>query len=136
MYKLSRYLVISDYISSNARLLYATRAGKYVVIKDSVLDLLQAGRFDEIDLKTLIPLFERGVIVPEDADEFEDILRHNKNAIRDSQALGLIIQPTANCQLGCHYCGQVHAKRNMSGRVAEATVARITSKLALKNTRH
>ena len=133
MYKFSSYTVISDNVSNNSRLLYSTRTGEYMIIKDIVLNLLKKGEFDKIDLQILTSLFEREIIVPENENEFENVLQYNQSLIKDSKVLGLVIQPTANCQLGCHYCGQVHSKKNMSKDIVNLTLNRIISKLQQKN---
>ncbi len=57
-------------------------------------------------------LIRAEAIVPASEKELESLLFQNKENIRDADKrfLSYTIQPTANCQLGCHYCGQEHTK--------------------------
>jgi uncharacterized protein len=129
-YKLSAYLVATDLIDARtspdpSRLLYATRTGKSILLKDRVYRHLQSGDFAQIGEATLTELMLLEVIVRADENEFEEILRQNVSALAIRRALSVTIQPTANCQLGCHYCGQVHEKKN----VDEATSLKITDRI-------
>jgi uncharacterized protein len=135
-YKLSMYLVATDLIDARtspdpSRILYATRTGKSILLKDRVYRHLQAGDFAQISEATLIQLMSLEVIVRSDEDEFNEILRQNVSALDNRHTLGVTIQPTANCQLGCHYCGQQHEKKNVDA----ATSLKITDRICTNLTR-
>ena len=117
-YKLSSYVVVTDLIDANTssdpwRIVYATRTGRTMKLKDRIYRHLVAGDFARISESTLIELMSLEVIVRADEDEFEEVLRQNIAALENSKTLDVTIQPTANCQLGCTYCGQVHQKKNV-----------------------
>jgi uncharacterized protein len=132
-YKLSAYVVVTDLIdadnASPSRILYATRTGKSVTIKDKVYRHLKAGEFDQIRDRTLIELMSLEAIVDASEDEFAEVLRQNVAALSRTQTLDVTIQPTANCQLGCNYCGQVHSKKNVDSEVSQKITDRICGNL-------
>jgi uncharacterized protein len=72
------------------------------------------------------------IIIPENENEFEEIMIQNNSLLDVNSHLDLTIQPTANCQLGCHYCAQEHSKNNMNNDVYARTLERVTSKLESK----
>ncbi|KQW89121.1 hypothetical protein ASC94_21930 [Massilia sp. Root418] len=134
-YKLSSYIVLTDLInpefdSDPSRLLYATRTGKTFLIKDRVYSNLKAGDFTALNTRHLATLIDLEAIVPADEDEFAEILKRNVAATADTKILSATIQPTANCQLGCTYCGQVHSKKNLDQATSDKIVNRIFSNLA------
>jgi len=95
-------------------MLYATRSGCAMVIKDSIYQNLLSQNYDAIPEETLSFFADRYILVPEDEDELTSILTDNTQAIENSHILSHTIQPGANCQLGCDYCGQVHSNKSMS----------------------
>ncbi|MCD4502310.1 radical SAM/SPASM domain-containing protein [Chromobacterium vaccinii] len=136
-YVLSRYLVASDVISPDhhpapSRLLFASRTGKSLLIKEKVYQHLLAGEFHLIDEATLDQLQTDEVLVPPTADEFLDLLEQNKQELREISTLSLTLQPTANCQLGCVYCGQQHVKKNLEDDTADLIIARVMDTLQRK----
>lgn len=133
-YRLSRYIVLTDLIDGDtsadpSRLLYSTRTGRTVTIKDRTLQAIRRGDFAEIADKHLIKLIHAEVIVRQDEDEFAEVLRRNVLALGDSRILDVTVMPTSNCQLGCNYCGQVHSKKNMDAEVSEKMLNRIFDNL-------
>jgi uncharacterized protein len=133
-YQLSRYIVLTDLIdeessSDPSRLLYSTRTGKTITIKDRVLQAISSGDFSQLENKHLISLMHAEIIVRKDEDEFAEMLQRNKLAVADSRALDVTIMPTSNCQLGCNYCGQVHSKKNVDAAVSEKMFNRVVTNL-------
>lgn len=132
MYKLSDYIVVSDPVNKEAdphRMLLATRSGKYLLIKESIYKKLLNKQFSEIRHETLIRLVDIEAVVPDGEDEFHEVLSQNIHATQDSNALAITIQPTANCQLGCNYCGQQHSKKNVDHTLSKKITDRIINKL-------
>lgn len=133
-YKLSSYIVATDLIdadsaASPSRILYVTRTGHSITIKDRVYQQLVAGQFDQIGDRTLIELMSVEAIVDANQDEFAEVLRQNVAALAESRTLDVTIQPTANCQLDCNYCGQVHTKKNVDSEVSQKITDRIFTNL-------
>ncbi|AXE30014.1 hypothetical protein DK842_08975 [Chromobacterium phragmitis] len=136
-YVLSRYLIASGVVSPDhhpdpSRLLFASRTGKSLLIKEKTYQRLLAGEFAKMDEATLRQLREDEVLVPPTRDEFRDMLEKNRQAISEVGTLSLTLQPTANCQLGCVYCGQQHVKKNLDDDTSARIVARIMGTLRRK----
>jgi len=86
-----------------------------------------------IDGELLDVLKEKEFLVPDDQDEFEHVMSANASKKETSNFLSMTIQPTANCQLECHYCGQHHTKDYANGEVIQKYVDRIIELLDLKD---
>lgn len=138
-YKLSSYHLSTSPIEINAkeskRILYSTKTGTSMMVNDDLYTRLVSEDFENISLTTLNKLFSLELIVPKSENEFKSILEQNKGAITELEVLGITIQPTSNCQLGCHYCGQVHTKENTSDDLQAKILSRIDNKLT-KGTRY
>ncbi len=59
-------------------------------------------------------------------------MTENTAAISDLDTLYLVVQPTRNCQLGCHYCGQTHNTTKLSSEHANNVISYARSKLRSK----
>ncbi|WP_338846553.1 radical SAM protein [Massilia sp. W12] len=135
MYKLSDYLVFTSAVANKQsddplRIMYATRSGSSILLKNSVCENLKKGAFDKLSDETLAQLIQLDAIVPQEENEFETVLEENLAIIAGYRRLTIVIQPTANCQLGCNYCGQKHSKVNASQEISDKIVARIKQKLS------
>jgi uncharacterized protein len=131
MYKLSHYLVFTDVLNDkHDRIVFSTRSCKSLLISALCYSKLIAGSFSEIPLPLVQKLVDRNVLVPAAADELAAIISDNKQAIEgDQHTLYEVIQPSANCQLGCYYCGQTHTKKSLAPSVAGKITERIKTKL-------
>lgn len=137
-FKQSFYSVITPIIEvlkkeTPTRILFSTRSGKSMLISDELYNKIVEKKFEEIPIKTISELIYNEILVDENENEFEEILTQNKLALKDDKNLDITIQPTANCQLGCHYCGQVHSKKNMNEDIISKTLNRIKSNLKIKD---
>ncbi|WP_338846550.1 radical SAM protein [Massilia sp. W12] len=135
MYKLSDYLIFTPAVANKQsddalHIMYATRSGNSLLLKKSVCDNLKKGAFDKLGDETLAKLIQIDAIVPQEENEFETVLEENLAIIAGYRRLTIVIQPTANCQLGCNYCGQKHSKVNASQEISNKIVARIKEKLS------
>jgi uncharacterized protein len=130
-YKLSTYHVSTNPIGiENAkRILYSTKTGKTVMVNSDLYDKLLKEDFSTISTKTLNQLFSLELVVPRNENEFISILNQNRGGITELKTLGITIQPTSNCQLGCHYCGQVHTKHNTDDDIQSKILSRVEKKL-------
>lgn len=134
-FKLSAYHVATDVLPTDAsagdmRIVFGTRTGKSIRLSDELYQRLRLGQIDNLSDRTLMQLFELELIVPADQMEFSTILARNKASVSTSTNLSIVIQPTANCQLGCTYCGQSHSKKKASDEVEDLVIGRIDGKLA------
>lgn len=128
-YKLSNYTVITDIINENElvpkQIIYSTRSGRAAVVNSSVIRNIQSCSFDGIPEDVLLELFSMDMIVPFDEIEFERVMEQNRLHLNDQKVLSITMQPGANCQLGCHYCGQKHEKHYLSEDMYDKVVNRI-----------
>jgi uncharacterized protein len=132
--KLSRYHVITEPFydeieEKTKRVVFATRTANTRVIDDASWSILEDGKFEELPGDILSELTDIELIVPFDEDELRTVLTINNAAIIDDNDLSLVVQPTASCQLGCHYCGQQHSIKLMSDEDQERFIERARNKL-------
>lgn len=130
--KLSKYIHFSrdEDIMPDSFYLYATRSGAALEIDTKHYETIAAGNWQEIPDHIAEALIRIEALVPEEEDELDAILALNKENVKDSDSrfLSFTIQPTANCQLGCWYCGQHHEKKVSSTETNDAIYNRIISK--------
>jgi uncharacterized protein len=128
--KLSHYIVVTEPIDSKGRrILLSTRTSRNVTITQGCLEYLQSGRIGEVPQKTLEKLKNIKAVVPNEEDELLAIVNENKHSINEeSSTLYEVMQPSANCQLGCYYCGQQHTKDQMDVSLIKKIDERIRSK--------
>lgn len=137
MYKLSHYLVTQEFSDLKDKLekviLFSTRSSSVKILdKKSFLQLVNK-KFSLLDKHIFEILRSDNIIVDEDEDELEIILKENENFIKNSKELYLVIQPTAFCPFGCHYCGQEHSPTGMSDETQKQIIKRVIKKLSEKN---
>ncbi|MEO1430786.1 MAG: radical SAM protein [Cyanobacteria bacterium J06633_8] len=135
--KLSDYYVITQSFfdeleECTKRVIFATRTAEVRIIDDNSWQLLETGNFEELPSEILFDLVDIELIVPVEEDELKTILARNDAATLDDTDLYMVVQPTASCQLGCHYCGQQHTSKMMSQEDQERFLERVRSKLETK----
>lgn len=114
------------------RLLYATRTAKLHIVDEYSWKNIESGMFDKLPEKMLFQLLNSEIIVPSNEDELTTILSRNDAVAVDNNQLYLVIQPTASCQLGCHYCGQEHTSKLLSDEEQQMFIQRARAKLETK----
>lgn len=126
---LSKYHLTTDLLDEfgfiGKRIIFSTRSATSIMIDEFTYQNLQESKLNQIDVKTLKTLIEKEILIPEEEDEFKYIVDVNTNFKLDENFLSLTIQPSANCQLGCHYCGQVHTKNYANDAVIEKYEERV-----------
>lgn len=127
--KLTKYHLTTDpldeYGFENKLIIFSTRSGTSMLIDiDTYIDLEESnfGNLDE-EMKTL--LTDNLIIVDKDEDEFLTVTTENEQGRTQVNILSMVIQPSANCQLGCHYCAQNHSKDYAKDDVIEKYIERI-----------
>lgn len=131
-FKLSKYIHIIDnpeILDLNA-IIYSTRTGISIELSKTILDDIVALNFSNIPDEIIAKIIQMEVYVPLNEDEMQEILIANKLFVSDDDkhTLTYIIQPSGNCQLGCHYCGQLHTNKVMSQEVLDLSYQRIIQK--------
>lgn len=72
-------------------------------------------------------------MVLEDENEISTILEENVYMMNKKDGISFTIQPTGNCQLGCHYCGQSHSKIKMNDDLVQKSYERIKNIVKVNN---
>ncbi|SDH46487.1 uncharacterized protein SAMN05421827_12548 [Pedobacter terrae] len=132
-FKLSYYNVTTDIINpgdtSEKRIIFSTRTAKAMTLLDSSYQKIMEGRLKDLTSTELFSLTEQSILVPENEDEFAAIQMENEAFLSDRKVLYHVLQPGANCQLGCHYCGQQHTKNFLDPSLYEKVINRIEGKI-------
>src|ERR1700694_3418531 len=106
-FKLSQYLhfCTDEEVLPDRPIIYSTRTGTSFELPNYQLNALLENDWESVPLKTLSRLIELEAIIPAEENELHSILQFNKANVQDEDAskLSFTIQPSANCQLGCHY---------------------------------
>jgi len=132
-FKLSYYSIFTDPLNSKQdRVLYCTRTGQALVIKDQIYQTINAGDFEILSKEDLEKLVQHKAIVEVEENELASIIGENKDVIEDVNTLYEVIQISGNCQLGCDYCGQHHTKNFLDEKIYAGLISRIRSKATLK----
>jgi uncharacterized protein len=134
--KLSKYILSTDLLDDvnlpNQRIIFSTRTSTSILIEELIYQKVLACSFAEIEPEILSTLISKEFFVPDDQNEFEYVLTANGANKKDGSFLSMTIQPSANCQLGCHYCGQNHSKHYASDAVIDKYYERIVHLLEEK----
>lgn len=126
MFKLSKYLEIHPLPNDEPKsLFYSTKTGEISLMSSHLINYIESKEWENITTTELLELTRCEILVCEDENELETILSFDSYSEDYKEALGVTIQPTANCQLGCHYCGQSHSKNKMTDLVVQKTLERI-----------
>ncbi|MEL6851354.1 MAG: radical SAM protein [Bacteroidota bacterium] len=138
---LSHYLVQSepffDQVAGyHKTVLLSTRTTKLVAIPTLSLEHIKNAEWEKVNPEILRIFEESEIIVDSEENELATMLGRANAKIESNQALNYTIQPSANCQLGCDYCGQVHEKKVLPKPYLERIVNRIKEKLQAKRYKH
>lgn len=134
-YKISKYLVITDSSiddEQDQKLVYSTRSGQVMLLNGDTIEDIRNGNIYSLDEKLIDKLIFSEIIVPEYENELETVLSEFEVSKSDNDSLGMVITPSANCQLGCNYCGQIHSKVNITEDLSSKIFTHIRNKLTLK----
>lgn len=121
--KLSRYVKIYPYPDKPGYLLlYATRRGASILVKEAVLEAIEDGSLAVADRDTLLRL---GFLAPDPAQEKEEMLTVLQEADRHRQTFSAVVILNLDCNLACTYCyeGTLKGQRYMAAETADRLVA-------------
>jgi len=132
--KLSNFRVVTPpFFDDNEgcikRIVYATRTSSVRIINEASWKIIEGGIFDSLPKEMLFDFVEIKLLVPTDEDELTTILNRNDAAAVNDDNLYMVVQPTASCQLGCHYCGQEHTSKLLSNEEQHLFIKRTRAKL-------
>lgn len=137
MYQLSRYLVTQEFYDLKDKLekvvLFSTRSSAVKILDKKSFSYLIDKKLSFLDQGVFEILRKENILVDENENELQTILEENKKFIKNSRDLYFVIQPTAFCPLGCHYCGQLHSPKGMSDETQKQTALRVIKKLSEKS---
>lgn len=129
LFKFSEYSVITDYINEDEsnlkRIIYSTRSGRVLVVSDKILQQIQAADYESVPDEVLSTMLKMEFLVPAEENEFSTILEQNYVFNEEPEIASFTLQPGANCQLGCHYCGQKHTKDYLPESLYPKLIARV-----------
>ena len=129
-HKLSYYTLFSDEMEETSEVVaFSSRSAQMMVIHSDTYKLLLENRLNELPPHLQESLLRHHILVPKEENELETILTENNRFNEESTVFYYIIQPSANCQLGCSYCGQAHSKDTLQEDTEEKIIARIKDKL-------
>jgi len=129
--KLSKYVVFTKRINKkNDRILFSTRSNKLLLISESVYSAIKSENLKKIPKYLQLKLYESKILIDRNENELLTVINENKSKVAQQlDRLYEIIQPTADCNLSCSYCGQIHSKINMSDEIIDRLVNRILYKI-------
>ncbi len=133
MFKLSNYIVQTKVPESSKVILFSTRTSSVLVVDESTMKLLENKEFHHIENRDLKKLTESKIIIHENEQEIDKVLKLNNIFNENEDTISFTIQPTANCQLGCHYCGQNHVKKNIDDDTIMLAIKRVRSIIKKNN---
>jgi uncharacterized protein len=130
-YKLSSYLVFSESALEKSKvLIYSTRTNKLLKISSELGSRLKNSTFGDIPEGIMKYLVDNKVLVESSENELGVVLEENRSYNRIlGETLYEVIQPSAWCQLGCHYCGQDHKEKVLGNIEIDKIISRIEGKL-------
>ncbi|WP_129021444.1 radical SAM/SPASM domain-containing protein [Edaphocola flava] len=133
-YKKSYYFIKGNVlVGGKYEIIYSTLSNKLYALDQQIGGLIEEGQFEQIPENILNKLVEDKFIRLSETNELQEHITVNKQAIdNDSYTLYQSIQPSANCQLGCSYCGQSHNKKTMGFFQEEAILSRVVHNLTKK----
>ena len=137
---LSRYCVITPPFLDEAdqvfkRIAFGTRKAQRRIVDVATWDRIEQGAVDALPPDVVEDLVEAEILVPADEDELATILGRNVAAAEDEDVFHLVVAPTAQCQLGCGYCGQEHSAHLLSEEDQSRLVERTRKALQRKTYR-
>ncbi|QHT70030.1 SPASM domain-containing protein [Rhodocytophaga rosea] len=129
-WKLSHYLIVSDpIINDRFQILYSTRTAQRLLLSTTVVENILKNNLTAVSEEIIAKLVSFEILVPSEEDELNTVINRNTTAIAQDDTLYYVIQPTAQCQLGCNYCGQKHTSTYLQEELDIRILQRIEQKL-------
>lgn len=133
MKKLSYYTIFSDFLNDNNDvIIFSSRSSEALLVTSKMKSFLEQGKIGNLPEKVIKELMDKKILVDFSENELKSIINENKKSIEESTVLYEVIQPTAYCQLGCDYCGQIHTKDYITKDLQKQLIARVEAKVKKK----
>jgi uncharacterized protein len=131
---LSRYHVATPPVLDQttgdiSRIVLATRTAEARIVAESIWQAICSRAFSQLAPETLADLQTIELLVPDTENELSMVIDRNETAALNPPNLYLVIQPTAACQLGCGYCGQLHTSAQLKPEDQARLVDRVRHKI-------
>lgn len=134
--KLSKYIEVSDTFGKHGhRILFSIKTARAILINNDTYAKIYNHEFHLLSDSTFNNLITIGIIIDDAVNELHEFISDSKKYIDNNRTLYEVIQPTADCQFGCAYCGQTHRKKSLDDSFINNIVERITQKLDLNDYR-
>jgi uncharacterized protein len=127
--KLSYYTIFTE-IDCDTTILYSSRSGQSISIQTVYWNSINVLDFEKLPFELMEKLIEFQLLVPYHEDELESVINENKDDIDENSTLYQVVQPSANCQLGCGYCGQKHTKDQLAPENYDYLLNRLEHKIS------
>ncbi len=114
------------------RVVFATRTAQRRAIDVDTWDRIEKGDFAALPPAVLKDLADIELLLPAEEDELAVILRRNQSAIEADDVLWVVVVPTAQCQMGCGYCGQHHENHPLSSADQDRLISRTRGRLGAR----
>ena len=135
--KLSKYIELSEpFGKNNHRILFSIINAKSLLINKHVYKALINNSFEKLSWEVFNNLCDLNILIQGEVNETLEFLNESETFINNNQTLYEVIQPSADCQLGCSYCGQVHNKKIFNNNLDDKLIERIEKKLFSKKYVH
>lgn len=131
--KLSRYTILKEI--GVDRIFFNTRTCALAIVNDEFLRVVEDIKMNQYDEKlydaNLIKAMKNSGCIVDDSVLEVDEVEFKRNSFKyQTNALGLTITPTLNCNFRCQYCFENHIKGNMSVETQEALLNFIKAQLS------
>lgn len=133
MLLLSNYLVAKEFYDTIDKLkkviILSTVSQQIRIINQSLWHEMSSGNLESLTEYEINDLVEAKFLKSVSEDEREYVLKDNQHYRESSKTYYCVIQPSASCQFGCHYCGQLHSPDKLNVDHQKLLIARVIKKL-------
>ncbi len=132
--KLSKYIIVSepfyDGLDNKEKVVcFSTRFQNIYTFEIETYNFLCNGELNLLTKDLIKELIAAEILIPDSEDELNTIINRSNAALNDNKSLYYVIQPSAQCQLGCGYCGQTHRDAKIDDSIQQKILERIEEKL-------
>lgn len=130
---LSNYIVNQNFYDSldgvEKTIVFSTISEEIRILKKDLWEEIKLDDYKNLTQEELNDLKAAKIIRDKNINEIDIVLNENKVYKNEMDEYYYVIQPSASCQFGCHYCGQVHSPDKLCIEHQEKTLNRIKKKL-------
>ncbi|MDD2636656.1 MAG: radical SAM protein [Bacteroidales bacterium] len=98
-------------IPLNNNFLYLnTKSEGYTILSKKYHDFIENEKYDLIEKKILSDLYDNGLLIEDDINEFQDLCREYTDSVNNDKTYYLTLIPSLDCNLNCWYCFESHIR--------------------------